>query len=107
MKIEDIKTKDTLKTIFDALGASKNHNEIWAIVDRSKTEQDIVDGLRALLYKEKVDFVVRYFETHETETWVVAQAMDKFHLEKAYQIIKDNPNITQGELVEILNLEVW
>lgn len=57
-------------------------------------------------YKEMAELVIKYVKHSKTEPWVTIQIMDKNHLEQTYQLIKDNPNITQDELVKKLNLQI-
>lgn len=105
MELEQL-SKETLGTILEALSETKKHDEIWCIVDSASSEQEIINNLKDLIYHEKADLVLDYVRESKIEPWVTIQIMDKDHLEQTYQLIKDNPNITQTELVKELKLKI-
>ena len=84
------------KELFDEISLSS--------ISHKKEKTDIENDSKLSIEAKEV---LLYFQRVPTEGWVIAQAADKYHLSKTYELIKKNPNITQDELVKELDLEVW
>lgn len=46
-------------------------------------------------YKEMALLVVKHLENIKAEGWVIAQALDKHHLEKTYELIKRTQTLSK------------